>query len=369
MKCPSCGKENNGEFCTNCGTRIVDGNEFINIARKPTANVLGILGTILGAVLLIGAIVGGTRWSATAVPLILSFLGLILSNKNKWKKPTAIIGLCISVLALFIMYGNSIPSAAAVTPTTFSIEKQVIYNSNNIVITATGLDDTIAGPAIDLSIQNNSSYNLNFQSKYLAINGLMVNSSMYTSVASGKMVSNKLVIAQKSLNDLNIKKIGSIDVLIWAYNNATNMYLLDTGTLHMETNAGAINQKSDYSGNVLYSEKGITVEYLGKEEKGADGIVFSVENTNDVQYAFDINSISANDCMLSDHSATYADGNIGSGKVLPGAKDIITIEVNSDDIQKYAFTSINKYEFSIAMRPKEDYFSEYETSPLTVNIG
>ena len=70
--------------------------------------------------------------------------------------------------------------------TAVSIEEQVLYDENDIKITATGIEDGWLGTELKLLIENNTDQSITVQAKNANVNGYMVTTMMSADVAAGK---------------------------------------------------------------------------------------------------------------------------------------------------------------------------------------
>lgn len=85
-----------------------------------------------------------------------------------------------------------------------TVEEQVLYDENDIKITATGLEDSMLGTELKLLIENNSSKSITVQAGNANVNGYMVPTMMSADVASGKKANNSLTFETSGLKDCGI---------------------------------------------------------------------------------------------------------------------------------------------------------------------
>ena len=108
----------------------------------------------------------------------------------------------LSILACSLLFGSlsSIPIFAAEETV---IDQQVLYDENNIKITATGFrGDEIFGPEVSVLVENNSDKSITVQPRKGCVNGYMSNFQMSSDVAPGKKANDSITIME------DLEKIG-----------------------------------------------------------------------------------------------------------------------------------------------------------------
>lgn len=120
-----------------------------------------------------------------------------------------------------------------------TIEKQVVFDQDKIIITATGIDfnGSFMGPEIKFLIENNTEKNLTVQARNVSINGYMVDTSMSAEVSSGKKTNDALSIENSSLEECGIEDIVYIDFSFHIFNNDSWDDSIDTEMIHIETSS------------------------------------------------------------------------------------------------------------------------------------
>lgn len=117
------------------------------------------------------------------------------------------------------------------------IEKQVVFDQDGIVITATGieLNGSFMGHEVKFLIENNTEKNLVVQARDVSVNGYMVFTSMSAEVSSGKKINDSLTIDIDSLEESGIEDIEYIDFSFHIFNDDSWDDSIDTEMIHIET--------------------------------------------------------------------------------------------------------------------------------------
>lgn len=243
-----------------------------------------------------------------------------------------------------------------------SISESIIYNDNDVIIKVTGLESNANYEKIRMQIENNSSLNLSFSSHSFAVNGLMSDESiyhMYVSVASGKKASTTLDISKEWMKNNQIDSIGSIDLLIWAYDDAVSYKAFDTGVLSIYSDNFDNTIIRTYVGDEIYNSNGIIVKYMSRSH---NRFYFSLANNNDYLLDFDIANVSINDW-------TYDTGiDIFDLEVLPNCEIMFILDIDSDFTKTNSIENIDSIDFNFNIRQNGDYFDEFSTDTITLTM-
>lgn len=171
-------------------------------------------------------------------------------KKNKSKKPW-IIG-AIVVLLLIIIFGsggnenpdpvvtqnpttapvNDTPVTVTDTPTQAPTQKQslfpqTIFNQNGVIITLTGFDkNTLMGPEIKFTVENNSGESLIVQTGSLHCNGWqVVDATSFIEVASGAKAGETIYVWSTYLDECQLKPSDLVNVEFKGASITTSDYM------------------------------------------------------------------------------------------------------------------------------------------------
>ncbi len=243
------------------------------------------------------------------------------------------------------------------------IEQTVIYDENNIKITATGMSGDLFGENLDLLIENNTEQDLLVESAGAAnLGGFSVGTSLWCEVAAGKKANDSLSFDSTDLKNCGIEYITdmtfSLDI-----NNSNWQELYQTGDIHLETsNAGKYTPDYEPRGDVVYDGNGIKITAQGRESEGiiSDNIVkVYIENNSDKLYTIQTSDMSINGFMV--------DG-IFSCDVLPGTKAVDYISVMGSDIDENNITEITDVELKFHFVDFNNFMDSFDTDSVTITF-
>lgn len=242
-----------------------------------------------------------------------------------------------------------------------TVKKQKVYNDKNVVIWVDGYDDN--GHKLNIRINNNSKLNLGFNAHAYAVNGIMTGNNIYDmdcDVAKGKKANTDLRIDDSFLQEHEISEVKYIDVLFWAYDNDNYIKEFDTGQIRIKTSAYDKKQKW-VSGETVYKQKNIQIDYLNNSDNKYN---FSINNETGTYFDFDIENVSINDYTKD----TDWDFDLSDIMVLKDCQAQFTIELSNDFLSKNNIKKVKKIEFSLGIRPEEDYFKEYNSKVIKLKV-
>ena len=161
------------------------------------------------------------------------------------------------------------------------IAEQVLYDQNDIVITATGITDiTDYNYQIELLVENGSDSDIDITPEYGSVNGYMTSMSLYCEVPSGRESYSVLRIDLESLEEAGIETVMEIEFCFeiqdtedWTVLDFSDPVTLTTGAYGSET------QEYDDSGTMLYEENGVEITFRQiKSDDEAAYLDFYFEN-------------------------------------------------------------------------------------------
>lgn len=253
-------------------------------------------------------------------------------------------------------------SESAAEENAVTLDETVIYDDNDIKITATGIkEDSFFGPELNLLIENNGTQNIVVQPDYCLVNGYMMYGLMSSDVAAGKKNNDTMVFSGSTLKACGIDQIADIRLRLTVSDSDSWMPLFKTDEITLQTSAtDTYTQTYDDSGEVIYDTNGIKVvaksvddEFLGK------GVVFYLENNTDRHVVVNGENISVNGYMMTD--LFYADLASQSHAV-----DILTLL--SSDLQNNAIDTIEEVDLTLRITDYDSYDNIDTTSPITLHF-
>ena len=253
-------------------------------------------------------------------------------------------------------------SESAAEENAVTLDETVIYDGNDIKITATGIkEDSFFGPELNLLIENNGTQNIVVQPDYCLVNGYMMYGLMSSDVAVGKKNNDTLDFSGSTLKVCDIDQIADIRLRLTVSDSDSWMPLFKTDEITLQTSAaGTYTQTYDDSGEVIYDTNGIKVvaksaddEFLGK------GVVFYLENNTDRHVVVNGENISVNGYMMTD--LFYAD-------LAPQSHAVDILTLLSSDLQNNAIDTIEEVDLTLRITDYDSYDNIDTTSPITLHF-
>ena len=253
-------------------------------------------------------------------------------------------------------------SESAAEENAVTLDETVIYDGNDIKITATGIkEDSFFGPELNLLIENNGTQNIVVQPDYCLVNGYMMYGLMSSDVAAGKKNNDTMVFSGSTLKACGIDQIADIRLRLTVIDGDSWMPLFKTDEISLQTSAaGTYTQTYDDSGEVIYDTNGIKVvaksaddEFLGK------GVVFYLENNTDRHVVVNGENISVNGYMMTD--LFYAD-------LAPQSHAVDILTLLSSDLQNNVIDTIEEVDLTLRITDDDSYENIDTTSPITLHF-
>lgn len=238
------------------------------------------------------------------------------------------------------------------------IESQVIYNENDVKITAKEIVKNGNGWDVNFFIENNTNSNLSIYPYAYAINGLMARDGAYVmdcDVAAGKKANASLRIKESLLKQYGITEVRCVDLLMKVYDKDNYSKSFYTDQIELKTNL--YNGGHDpLSGKKLFNDEGIRVVFLSR-----DGNAFNYAITNTTGKLV---SFSFEDLSINDYTNSKTDYNLYSVEILNNCKIVATVNVSDEFLSDNDIKEIEKIEWNLKIRPYDDYFNDNKVGPI-----
>lgn len=111
---------------------------------------------------------------------------------------------------------------AAAEATAVSVDEQVLFDANDIKITATGMTDGYTGTELKLLIENNSAQPIMVQARDASVNGYMVDTVMSADVAAGKKAIGAVQFFSTDLEENAITDITDVELHFHVFDASWN---------------------------------------------------------------------------------------------------------------------------------------------------
>lgn len=240
-----------------------------------------------------------------------------------------------------------------------TVTKENVYNKKNLVIDVDKFDD--ANTAIWFRLQNKSSANWTIYASAYSINGIMTNNNMFDldcEIAKGKKANAKLELDTDFMEDMGMKDIEFVDIKFQTVDSDEyNSFYTDV--IRIKTNKFQ-GRKVVKTGKSIYNKNGIKIEYLGGD---GDKYQFAVTNTTGKYQVFDVENITVND-----YTSSETDFDLVSIPVFDKQQNIVTIDLSQGFLTDNNISKVKTIEFTLDVRPNDDYMKEYKTGVAKLTL-
>lgn len=243
-----------------------------------------------------------------------------------------------------------------------TIAETVVYDSEEIKITAVTLEESWLGQNIKLLVENNSGHNIALSGSDMVVNGVVMYGYLYIEVAAGMKAYGMLELYEDSLTTASIEQIAVVA--------AKDAYIYDTDSFEtltatpfeIVTSLGQdYVQSVDESGEVLFESNGITVtaKVITEEFYGKTILLF-VKNTTDKDVIVEAQNISVNgftvDAWLYD-------------RIYAGTVRFCNLDLYASGLEESGITEIEDVTFAIALIDPNSYNTIAKSEKLQVYVG
>lgn len=243
-----------------------------------------------------------------------------------------------------------------------TIAETVVYDSEEIKITAVTLEESWLGQNIKLLVENNSGHNIALSGSDMVVNGVVMNGYLHIEVAAGMKAYGMLELYEDSLTTASIEQIAVVA--------AKDAYIYDTDSFEtltatpfeIVTSLGQdYVQSVDESGEVLFESNGITVtaKVITEEFYGKTILLF-VKNTTDKDVIVEAQNISVNgftvDAWLYD-------------RIYAGTVRFCNLDLYASGLEESGITEIEDVTFAIALIDPNSYNTIAKSEKLQVYVG
>ncbi len=249
--------------------------------------------------------------------------------------------------------------------TEVTLSEKVIFDQNDVKITATGMDYSgFFGPAVKVLIENNSPQNLTVQTRDSAVNGAMIETIFSEDVAAGKKANSSIVFTESELKTAEIQTIKDIEFRIHLCDTESYDDVATSETITLTTSADAsFNQVFDKLGETLYDADGIKViaKKLSSEDSfwGSELYLYIENNTNE-NITIQTKDVSINGFMVDP---------VFSCDILSGKVAYSSVTFLESDLTNNGITDITELELKLNIFNKETWDDIKETDIIKISFN
>lgn len=244
-----------------------------------------------------------------------------------------------------------------------TIEEQVLFEGNDIKITATGLEDGMFGTELKLLLENNSSKTVTVQARKANVNGFMVGTMMSVDLAAGKKANDALTFETSGLKDCGIEQIATMEFSFNIMDAETWEDIVNTETIVVNTSvASTYTQVVDDSGEVLVDTNGVKI--IGKGLSASDsfwgpGVILYIENNSDKDVTIQTRDVSVNGFMVESSM---------SEEIVAGKKAMSAVQFFSTDLEENAITDITDVELYFHIFDMDSWDTIYDSDVISITF-
>ena len=229
-----------------------------------------------------------------------------------------------------------------------TIEEQILYEQDDVVISATGISFDDSDMYLELFIENNSNEAIIVQTEFSSVNGYTVSSELSSDVAARESMTDNIIISTYQLEIAGIDTVSEVEFYFYITNQVTNESEV-AGPVTITTSAyGSYTQTYDDSGTVLYDANGIRIilkefENITYSDENMDTLMgrkqqfLYIENNSDQNIYVEAADITVNGYPFDDASLSDA---TFSTYILAGKKKTTFFLFYDYDLNKMDITDI-----------------------------
>ena len=244
--------------------------------------------------------------------------------------------------------------------TSVSIDKQVLVDQNDIVITALEyVTDSIWGDGIKVLIENNSTTDVTVGCNALIVNDYMIADLFVSEVAAGKKANETVYLSSSELKAAGIDTVGKVEIYFHVYDSTSWDAIFDTKGVTIETSeVSKMDTTPNDEGQELYNAGGIRIVGKTVDENSFWGtaILLYCENTSGKNVGISVDNMSINGFMMSPFFSTT---------VYDGKKSIDDITVFTNDLEANGIESIDEVELKFHIYESGSYSEIADSDPIT----
>ncbi len=279
-----------------------------------------------------------------------------------------------------------------------TIDEAVLWDEQDVKITATGLEYSNSSVSLNLAIENNSEQSLNFAAGTMgtpwnAVNGYMVSDGyLNEDVEAGTSVDCDVSFNISNLTLYGIKKIADIQIGITVKDDDNNSFFLSPQKIETSV-AGSYDYEEDtyiealengvyeqnydisteyFSTDKLYENNGISIVsealLILKDDSGEDaGLFLEIDNQSEYNIYAAISDLSIND------TSVYED-NWTQETMISGTKAVLTVDINDllekseNEDESLIENGLDNITFELSIR-NENYEEALTPETITINFN
>ena len=248
-------------------------------------------------------------------------------------------------------------------PVEAAIQEQIIYDENDIKVTAKALEESLLGTGITVLVENNSSRNITVQTRKSSINGLMIETLFSCDVAAGKKANDSIIFYDYELEISGIETIKDMEFSLHIFDTDSWEDIADSDMIVLTTSVDdSFVQEYNTEGLVAYEDEiyKVVVQKLDSDDSfwGSDIFVY-IENNGDKNITVQTRDVSINGFMLDP---------LFSCDIMAGKKAYSTISFFESDLEDNGIADITELEVKFHIFNSDTWNDIFETDAITINF-
>ena len=246
-----------------------------------------------------------------------------------------------------------------------SIEEQVIYEKDNLSITAKSIRyDTVHGPQIMLAINNKTENDLLIQNDYTSVNGFMIKPEIDIKVPAKKKAESPMSLPYLNLAMAGINSLSEVRFSLRILDSKTFSVVDTTEPVSLKLlNTAKEKATFDTSGQLAYNSNGVKIILQGLKMD----TLFESENVLMVYMENHTNKIACiknNKLTVNGYELTVS----MSTAILPGMKAVDKIELYDQDLEEFGITAIDAVNASFEIYDYEKWKLVAKSDTVSVEL-
>ncbi len=283
--------------------------------------------------------------------------------KRKKSLPKLILSLLLSVsliISLLLAGGCSFlfDSEPKQSGKKATIDEELLFEWNDVSVTAKSIEYSITGAELKLTVENNSNKDYSLRIEEVIVNDCMIPSLFVCDVDAGMKANDTIDLYARMLKDGGISNIGKIEIYFYIIDSSyRRVYTPKCVTI--ETSLyDDMDDSADKSGHEIYDDNGIRIigRYQENDTIFGKSLVLYIENTTDDRivvdcYGFAINGYTMSELMIS--------------TVYPGKYAIEEMTIFDNSLEENDISKIEEFTISLEISNADTYRTIDKTGPVT----
>lgn len=259
---------------------------------------------------------------------------------------------------------NLITTDDSMVSADITIEKQILVDQNDIVITAEEyVSDSFWGHGVKVLLENNSSKDVTVSCNALIVNDYMITDLFVSEIAAGKKANDTIYLSSSELEAAGIDTVGKIEIYFHVYDSSSYDNIFDSDCVTIQTSEYSnMDTTPNDAGSELYNEGGIRIIGKAVDENSFWGtaVLLYCENNSGRNVGISVDDMSVNGFMMSPLFSTT---------VYDGKKSIDDITIFSTDLEENGIESIEEVELKFHIYDAESYNTITDTEPIVFSVN